>query len=110
MCAAVRCHQFIKDRVNTMKTLYKYYIGVLVVCAVFAAPAAAQDAEPGTLESLQQSSKTLSASKALDDIFATESGLISVSIDGVGSNDDANGADVQVDKPLPEPRSVQRTS
>jgi hypothetical protein len=67
--------------------------------AILVLPASAQEAEPGTLESLQQSDKTLTAPKALDDIFASESGLISVSIDGVGSNDATSGADVQVDKP-----------
>lgn len=83
-----------------MKTLYRYALILIALGLIHAAPATAQDAEPGTLESLQPSSKALDASKALDDIFATETGFISVSIDGVGSNDGVNGATVQVDKPV----------
>ncbi len=82
-----------------MKTLHRCSVLILVMSAILVLPASAQEAEPGTLESLQQSDKTLTAPKALDDIFASESGLISVSIDGVGSNDATSGADVQVDKP-----------
>jgi hypothetical protein len=78
-----------------MHKLYKYCVGTLIVFAIAVGPALAQ--EPGTIPEDKQN-QAMPAPKSLDDVFASESGEISTSIDGVGSNN-PSGATVQVEKP-----------
>lgn len=78
-----------------MHRLYKYCVGTLVVFALAIGPALAQD--PGTVPDDAVANKAQVTPKSLDDVFATESGQISTSIDGVGTN--SSSATVQVDKP-----------
>ncbi len=82
-----------------MKTLYRCGVLALAVWVVLATPVLGQQAEPGTVESLGTATPThkYSAAKVLNPLIA-ETGLISVSIDGVGSNA-PDGADIQVEKP-----------
>ena len=82
-----------------MKTLYKCGIVALAVWVVLASPVLGQQADPGTVESLDATTSTqkYSAAKVLNPLIA-ETGLISVSIDGVGTNA-AGGANIQVEKP-----------
>ena len=81
-------------------SIYRHCVGILVVFALALSPALAQEPTPGTEESVleDKAATTQITPKSLDDVFASESGDISTSIDGVGTNN--SSATVQVDKQI----------
>lgn len=83
-----------------LSTLWRLASAALCALFLLAAPTASAQITPGTLAPSASDAAALSQSASSRPLSPTaiETGLITVSIDGVGSNN-ANGATIQVDKP-----------
>ncbi|MFB6285665.1 MAG: Ig-like domain-containing protein, partial [Candidatus Bipolaricaulia bacterium] len=94
-------YRLVSARMDELRRLCLGGAALLLMTGLLAPQAAqAQDRTPGTTPETTESAATPKAnppSKSLDDAFASESGNISTSIDGVGTN--SSSAIVQVDKP-----------
>lgn len=82
--------------INVLKSFSKSTKVLALILVAWSMGATVLAQEPGTIPDDERSS-TQEATRSLDDVFVTESGNISTSIDGVGTNN--LSAAVQVDKP-----------